>query len=132
MDTNIVIFFEYLNNIITFVENNNSMYSIKKYPYLSNLINDLDSYNIYFTEKGIESIVYGRSILLCEYHTNKPRIRLLGYKEVQFKRKTNGIEYIGLEIDFFGGPTIYLTFEEELVIFEYSDIQLVLENESFA
>ena len=82
--------------------------------------------------EGIGSKEKRRKYIISRLAFVQTFFELSGYKEVQFKRKSNGIEYKGLEIDFFGGPTIYLTFEEELVIFEYSDIQLVLENESFA
>lgn len=103
------------------------MLTIDNYPYVSNLTNDLESYNIYYTERGLESTAYGTSVLILNYPTNKPRVRLLGYEVLKFKcRKTKKL-HKGLEIDFFGGPTIYLGYDEELLIFEYSEVEILEE-----
>lgn len=105
------------------------MYSLRDYPYFNNLVNDLENDNIYFSENGLECLVYGEDILICPYQTSKRRVRIRSFKEIKFSCKRTKTKYQGMELDFFGGPTVYLTFENELLIFEHSDIITKVPNE---
>lgn len=99
------------------------MNNIEFYPFYDRLMNDLELMNVYLTEDGLEVLNYGQSLLLCKYITGKQRVRVRDHRVVNIKHKTTGDDIKALEINFFAGPLIYLSFTTELEIYERQEIK---------